>query len=142
MSTDFRFRPWHACIALPLLFALFALAPANVEAAPPSRSNSAPDRTVASKKALAKKKLAHARQSAKKKMSALGKAIKKHHKHPHRHHKHKHHHKHKKHHTHKRTSANAPNAGIEKHLQQDLARLERDEKSLTRDTNRLRRALK
>ena len=125
--------PRFSLIAVPvLLFGLFVLLPADSGANAPTQAT--PLRAPTNAKTAAKKA---AEKKADAKKSALGKTTKKHHKHK-KHHQHKKHHKHK----HKKNGAAGSKAELEKRIQQDTARLQRDEKTLTNDTNRLRKALK
>jgi hypothetical protein len=130
MNVTFSHRPWYAFLAAPVvLFGLIVAAPAapptelsRVAAQTVLRKNSAAQKTAAQKNAAAKK------SQAQKNKSALGKTAK----------KHKHHRKHHKHHHKHHKKSRAANSNVSA----DLARVQHDEQTLNRDTNRLRRALK
>ena len=129
-------RPVCWILGAPLmLIALAAAVPADADGANPGAQGSP---VAAAKKAPPKKSVQNPPTTPTAPKSSLGKHTKKHH---------KHHHKHKKHHKHKhgkkgmkgksgRTSANSSEAT------RDLARVERDEATLSRDMNQLKRALR
>jgi hypothetical protein len=132
MNATSLIRPCLWLLAAPVLvLGLCAALPTDAPAAPPaSRPAPASPQAQAAGKQTPNSNFSKDKHKNKK---HAGKA-KKHHK------KHKHHKHHKKH------GKNAKNgksrAGMDRQINQDIARVQRDEQALARDTTRLRKVLK